>query len=84
LGAFAMLTRRNILSAALAAPTIWRARAAFAAPADATALLQRAIDEAQRGGRVVTIPAGVNRVSHLKISGDAPAGRERAFAPAHD
>ncbi len=70
LGAFAMLTRRNLLFAALAAPTIWRARAAFAAPADATALLQRAIDEAQRGGRVVTIPAGVNRVSQLKISGD--------------
>jgi uncharacterized secreted repeat protein (TIGR03808 family) len=65
-----MLTRRNLLYAALAAPAFWRGDAARAEAGDATASLQRAIDDAQRTGRVVVIPPGVNRVSRLKISGD--------------
>ncbi len=66
-----MPTRRKLLAAAFALPAVWRARQAFAEDAaDAAPLLQRAIDEAQRSGRVVSIPAGTSRVSRLKIAGD--------------
>jgi uncharacterized secreted repeat protein (TIGR03808 family) len=65
-----MLTRRRFTSAALAVPALWNMRGAFAATIDAAPLLQRAIDEAQRNSRTVTIPSGANPVSRLKISGD--------------
>jgi uncharacterized secreted repeat protein (TIGR03808 family) len=66
-----MLTRRKLLAAAPALPALWRGREALAeGAADVAPLLQRAIDEAQRNGRVVQLPTGISRVSRLKISGD--------------
>jgi uncharacterized secreted repeat protein (TIGR03808 family) len=66
-----MLTRRRLLAAAPALPALWRGREALAeGAADVAPLLQRAIDEAQRNGRVVQLPTGISRVSRLKISGD--------------
>jgi uncharacterized secreted repeat protein (TIGR03808 family) len=66
-----MVDRRRLIAAALALPSLWRARGAFAGTAgDAAPLLQRAIDQAARGQRVATIPNGASHVSHLKISSD--------------
>ena len=67
-----MVNRRRFIAATLALPAGWRAGdgSAFAAAGDAAPLIQRAIDEAQRSGRVVMIPAGANLVSGLTISGD--------------
>ena len=64
-----MVNRRMFIAAMLALPAVWRVRSAYAA-GDAAPMLQRAIDEAQRSGRAVMIPAGVTRVSRLAISGD--------------
>jgi hypothetical protein len=63
-----MVNRRRFIAAALALPAVC-ARSAYAA-GDAAPMLQRAIDEAQRSGRVVMIPEGATPVSHLTISGD--------------
>jgi hypothetical protein len=65
-----MVNRRRFIAAALALPAAWRASGGSAAAGDAAPLIQRAIDEAQRSGRVVMIPAGANLVSGLTISGD--------------
>src|SRR5579883_2375312 len=66
-----MIHRRRLLAAMLAAPAIARSRDILAEPiGDAAPLLQRAIDQAQRSGEVVEIPARLNYVSRLKISGD--------------
>jgi uncharacterized secreted repeat protein (TIGR03808 family) len=66
-----MIDRRSLIAGALALPALTRARAAAdQAVEDSGPQLQRAIDQAQRGARVVMIPAGVNRVSTLNISGD--------------
>jgi uncharacterized secreted repeat protein (TIGR03808 family) len=66
-----MPTRRRLLTAALALPALWRTRDALAeSGVDIAPLLQRAIDEARRSGRVVQLPPGTSRISRLKISGD--------------
>ncbi|HYC25433.1 MAG TPA: TIGR03808 family TAT-translocated repetitive protein [Roseiarcus sp.] len=66
-----MIDRRSLVAGALALPALWRTRgAAGEALPDAQPALQRAINEAQRGRGVVTIPPGVSRVSQLKIAGD--------------
>ncbi len=62
-----MVNRRRFIAAALALPALWRARSAYAA-GDGAPMLQRAIDEAQRSGRVVMIPAGATSVSRITIS----------------
>jgi uncharacterized secreted repeat protein (TIGR03808 family) len=65
-----MVNRRRFIAAALALPAAWRANGGSAAAADAAPIIQRAIDEAQRSGRAVMIPAGANLMSRLTISGD--------------
>jgi uncharacterized secreted repeat protein (TIGR03808 family) len=66
-----MVNRRRFIAAALALPAVLRASGGgSAAPGDAAPLIQRAIDEAERSGRAVMIPAGDNFVSRLTISGD--------------
>ncbi|HLJ70235.1 MAG TPA: TIGR03808 family TAT-translocated repetitive protein [Roseiarcus sp.] len=66
-----MIDRRSLFAAALALPALARPRPALGEPlVDAAPRLQRLIDEAQRSGRVVEIPAGTSRVSQLKLSGD--------------
>ena len=66
-----MVNRRRFIAAALALPAAWRASGGGSAAAgDAAPLIQRAIDEAERSGRVVMIPAGATPVSRLTISGD--------------
>lgn len=63
-----MIDRRRVLALAPALAT-WPAWAASAeAIRDSTPQLQRAIDRA--GDGVVSIPAGVSHVSHLRIRGD--------------
>ncbi|HLH49400.1 MAG TPA: TIGR03808 family TAT-translocated repetitive protein [Roseiarcus sp.] len=65
-----MIDRRSLFAAALALPAVARLRPALGQPlVDAAPRLQRLIDEAQRNHRVVEIPAGINHVSRLKISG---------------
>ena len=65
-----MIHPRRLLAAILAAPAIARGPHALAETGDAAPFLQRAIDQAQRSGGVVEIPARSNYVSRLKISGD--------------
>jgi uncharacterized secreted repeat protein (TIGR03808 family) len=67
-----MFDRRRLMAAALTLPAVWSVRAALAQTAgDAAPSLQRAIDEAQRSGRPVMVPAGATPVSRLRITGDA-------------
>jgi hypothetical protein len=66
-----MVNRRRFIAAALALPAAWRASGGGSAAAgDAAPLIQRAIDEAERSGRAVMIPAGATLISRLAISGD--------------
>jgi uncharacterized secreted repeat protein (TIGR03808 family) len=74
-----MINRRSFLAAAPALAA-WRTGEALAqAPRDSALLLQRAIDLAQRGDGVVTIPPGVSYVSKLRIAGNVRlVGAERS------
>jgi hypothetical protein len=66
-----MVNRRRFIAAALALPAAWRASGGGSAAAgDAAPLIQRAIDEAERSGRAVMIPAGATLISRLTISGN--------------
>src|SRR5271170_1564296 len=66
-----MIDRRGFIGLAAAVPAFWRTRpAAGQTIVDAAPLLQRAIDQAQRGDGVVKIPAGATHVSQIRISRD--------------
>jgi uncharacterized secreted repeat protein (TIGR03808 family) len=79
-----MIDRRRLFAAALALPTACRLRVASAQIGeDAAPRLQRAIDLAQRGDGIVTIPMGTSHVSRLRITGDVRligAGRASRLA----
>jgi uncharacterized secreted repeat protein (TIGR03808 family) len=63
-----MINRRSLIAATLALPLARRSALAQAA-VDYAPQLQRAIDLAQRGDGIVTLPAGVRHVSRLRITG---------------
>jgi uncharacterized secreted repeat protein (TIGR03808 family) len=66
-----MIDRRGFIGLAAALPAMWRPRLAAAQPiVDAAPLLQRAIDQAQRGDGIAKIPTGASHASRIKISGD--------------
>jgi hypothetical protein len=76
-----MVNRRRFIAAALALPAAWRASGGGSAAAgDAAPLIQRAIDEAERSGRAVMIPAGQPsfRVSRFQAMCGSSAPGDRA------